>query len=186
MERKRKTGSRKSGKRRKDDKSKEARNQHNDGTQKGTKAPSGDKLKAPPMEVQAAQSLPQIKGLKTTQDDEVHTVAKLDEEPTIVQGPPNRYEADAGQRKMVVDPVLVHKRGNIDRIYTKVKPHFVDQLREAELPSDRDVETPQAKPLKLKLRFNDEKCEMFETNDEPTIDDMEEPAPEIEEDLYYF
>ncbi|EYC12559.1 hypothetical protein Y032_0046g1301 [Ancylostoma ceylanicum] len=177
---------RKSGKKRMDDKSREARNQHDDGTHKNTKAPPGDKPKAPPIEAQTARSLPQIKGVKTAQDEEMPTVARLDEEPTIVQGPPNRYEADAGQKKMVVDPVLVNKRGNIDKIYTKVRPHFVNQLREAELPSDRGVEKPDAKPSKLKLRFNDEKCEVFETNDEPTIDDMEEQPPDPEEDFYLY
>lgn len=44
-------------------------------------------------------------------------------QPTIVQGPPNRYEADAGQKKMVVDPALVNKRGNIDKIYTVERKH---------------------------------------------------------------
>ncbi|KAK6047911.1 hypothetical protein COOONC_14583 [Cooperia oncophora] len=106
-------------------------------------------------------------------------------QPSVVQRAPNRYEKLAGEKQMVVQPDLVEKRGNIDNMYMRVKRQFIDQLREAELPSDRETpEKAQTIPTEKKIKFNDEKCIMFETNDEPTIDDIEDAAAETEKDLY--
>ncbi|WKX99902.1 hypothetical protein Q1695_014629 [Nippostrongylus brasiliensis] len=93
----------------------------------------------PTMNSTISQSIKAVVDLKQpTQEDEIVTVEKLDEEPTIKQTPANQYEKTAAQKRMVIDPNLVTKRGNIDNMYTKVKSQFIGQLRETELPSDRE------------------------------------------------
>ncbi|XGW18705.1 hypothetical protein V3C99_002923 [Haemonchus contortus] len=123
------------------------------------------------------------KEVATQVDDDIMTLTKIDDEPSVVQRQPNQYEKLAGEKHMVVDPILVMKRGNIDNMYMKMKKQFIEQLREAELPSDREPpEKPQPKSAVKKIKFKDEKCVQFETNDEPTFDDAEPAEPE--EDIY--
>ncbi|KAK6741876.1 hypothetical protein RB195_009629 [Necator americanus] len=171
---------RRSSKTRKEEKSRATYQQSGDPVAKTARPPGKDKPKIPSAEGDQVN----LKGLKTTQEEEIITVTNLEQEPGVAQASPNQYEADAGHKKMVVDPGLVMRRGNIDDIYQRVRTHFVDQMREVELPSDRDLDKSAPNPKQLKLRFNDGKCVMYETNDQATIDDMEEAAPEPEEDIY--
>ncbi|VDM53597.1 unnamed protein product [Angiostrongylus costaricensis] len=81
---------------------------------------------------------------------------------------------------MVVDPTLVVKRGNIDNLYSKTKAQLVNKLQEAEFPSDRDLDQQPPLSKDVKIRFNDEKCVVHETNDQATIDKADEAGPESE------
>ncbi|WKX99901.1 hypothetical protein Q1695_014629 [Nippostrongylus brasiliensis] len=137
----------------------------------------------PTMNSTISQSIKAVVDLKQpTQEDEIVTVEKLDEEPTIKQTPANQYEKTAAQKRMVIDPNLVTKRGNIDNMYTKVKSQFIGQLRETELPSDREDRPAPTRNKEaaitglITIKFSDEKCVVFETNDEPTFDDLDDIA----------
>ncbi|VDO65325.1 unnamed protein product [Haemonchus placei] len=57
------------------------------------------------------------KEVATQVDDDIMTLTKIDDEPSVVQRQPNQYEKLAGEKHMVVDPILVMKRGNIDNMY---------------------------------------------------------------------
>ncbi|KAK6019772.1 hypothetical protein OSTOST_14584 [Ostertagia ostertagi] len=139
--------SRRSSRMRREDSSrmKSVKTQHDDGTIKTVNIKQLSRVLAvEPVLTMQSVKLKEIKGIEElkavgTQEDEIITLTRLDDDPTIIQQPPNRYEKAASDKQMVVDPERVEKRGNIDNMYTKLKTQFIDQLREIELPSDREM-----------------------------------------------
>ncbi|KAK5976311.1 hypothetical protein GCK32_004450 [Trichostrongylus colubriformis] len=99
----------------------------------------------------------------------------------------NVFVLKAAQKQTVVHPRLVTKKGNIDKSLFRSRSQAEIRALEEEMASDHEsekdnskeaVKNPSAKDPKIK--WGDSKCVVYETSEEPTIDEDEmQDEPDI-------
>uniref|UniRef100_A0A1I7X6M6 Uncharacterized protein n=1 Tax=Heterorhabditis bacteriophora TaxID=37862 RepID=A0A1I7X6M6_HETBA len=91
------------------------------------------------------------------------------------------YEKKAADEGVIVQPSNVKHQGNIDDTYNEMRLQFEREIEA--LKSDTSKSIVVKDDPKAKVHINEKKCVVFETNDQPTVDEQED-LDESVRDLY--